>query len=235
MRVPVAGLEASGIGCAFGVLLLVLGSVSIGRDEMDQSARCTIESCEQAAVATIGMNSLCRPHFISTCFARIGTYTALQNEHRLGEVPAESLRRFIHDCMRGADRIEQEARDIGERERTRLDELILLVADLGRHLRRSPRKAASIRIKLRSKRPVQKWEEVTETRVISRHGALTHCGHPLEIGQSLRVIRVDDGKAADARVAWCQGTSEGLRDVGIEFQDCPNFWGLDWEAPGNNP
>lgn len=192
--------------------------------------RCSVDACERPGVATIGMHFFCRQHFIAACSTQLETYIKLLSERRLGEIPVESLRRFIRDSVREADTLEKDARDLDNVERGLLLHIILSAADLGRHLRRSPRKAASIPIELRSKKPRELWQEGTQTQLISRYGASTRCQHPLEIDEILRVIRMDTGRAADARVAWSREKSEGQHDVGIEFLDCDNFWGLDWDA-----
>jgi len=76
------------------------------------------------------------------------------------------------------------------------------------------------------------WEEETQTRVISRYGALVKCQHAVEADERVRVVRADNGRQAHARVAWHQRKGEGPPDVGIEFLDCDNFWELDWESSG---
>ena len=197
---------------------------------MTHAERCGIPGCEKPAAASLDARPLCPEHFISTCHTQLEAYTELQKERRLGEISVDSLRQFIRDCVRGADSVEQDARHLDNLERARLLDIILSAADLGRYLRRSPRKVACIPIQVRSKKPRELWQEDTETRVISRYGALAQCEHSLEIDETLRVIRIDSGRAADARVAWCQRKSEGQRDIGIEFLDCDNFWGLDWDV-----
>jgi hypothetical protein len=196
--------------------------------------RCSVAACGRPGAAVLGADFFCRQHFIASCGTQLQAYIKLLDQRRLGDLPVESLRRFIRDCMREADNFERDARDLDNVERGRLLDIILSAADLGRHLRRSPRKVASISIELRSKKPRELWQEETKTRLISRYGALTRCQHSLEIDEPLRVIRMDNGRATDARVAWSQQKSEGQHDVGVEFLDCDNFWGLDWDAPDSD-
>lgn len=210
-----------GLGSAF---LLTPGA------EMLRSERCSAPRCEQPGVATVESHFFCRAHFISTCLGHLEEYAKLREERRLGEISPESLRRFIHESARQADDIERAVRDMDNLERARLLDIIVLAAELGRHLRRSPRMVAAIPIRVRSKMPGERWEEETETRLISRYGALAKCRHSLEIDQVVRVIRIDDGRATDARVAWHQGESESSPGVGLEFLECENFWGMDWDT-----
>src|SRR5271157_3032763 len=193
-----------------------------------ETENCSASGCWRAAAAFLEDHPLCRKHFIDSCEAELEVYQRLLSENRLGEVPPESARRFVNQCTQQADNIEQGARDLDDRDRERLLNLIILAAELGRHLRRSPRKVASIAVQVHSEKSKQRWEEKTETQVISRYGASVKCQHYLEIGESIRVVRLDNGRKADARVAWHLRKQDGHPKVGIEFLNCDNFWELDW-------
>jgi hypothetical protein len=127
-----------------------------------------------------------------------------------------------------ADNIERSARDLDDLDRERLIDLIFLTAELGGHLRRSPRTVSSIAIQACSEKPGQGWVEKTETRLISRYGALVKSQGSPEIGETLRVVRLDNGRKAVARVAWQVRKKRGQSEIGIEFLNCDNFWELDW-------
>lgn len=94
--------------------------------------------------------------------------------------------------------------------------------------RRSPRRAASIPVWLRREGQFRTWEEEAETRVLSRYGAGLPCRHSVEAGATLAIVRRDNGQHASARVIYCRYNAEGCREIGIEFLNCENFWGLDW-------
>jgi len=94
--------------------------------------------------------------------------------------------------------------------------------------RRSPRRAVSIRVWLRREGHSHTWEEETETRVLSRYGAGLSCRRSVEAGAALVIVRRDDGQRANARVSYCRYDAEGRREIGIEFLNCDNFWGGDW-------
>ena len=115
-------------------------------------------------------------------------------------------------------------------ERARLLAVILSAAELGRHLRRSPRKVLAIPVRLLSEDPRERWEEDTETVTVSRCGALVRSQHSAELDQRLRVLRPDEGRQARARVAWCPPERETNPLLAVEFIDSDNFWGLDWGA-----
>lgn len=142
----------------------------------------------------------------------------------------ESMRRFIHECVRQADEIEHKGEDLDHLERALLVHIIERATDLGLHLRRSPRKAASIAVSLRCDKLGGAWEEETETVLLSRYGASLRCDHPAKPGETVEVVRSDTGQRAQARVAWQLPSGNESVRIGVEFVGCDNFWGLDWAA-----
>ena len=194
-----------------------------------ETENCCALGCQRVAIASLEARPLCRNHFIESCKVELEVYRRQLRENHPGDMFPESAKRFIHQCMQQADNIERSARNLDDLDRERLLNLIILAAELGRHLRRSPRTVSSIAIQVRSEKLGQRWEERTETRVISRYGALVKCQHYPEIGESLGVVRLDNGRKAIARVAWHVRKGDGQAEVGIEFPDCDNFWELDWK------
>jgi len=112
----------------------------------------------------------------------------------------------------------------------RLLNVMRSAGDRSDDLRRSLRKPISIPLRLSFEDALAPWEEETKTLLISRYGALVQCHRALQVGQQLRVARIDWGREARARVAWCARKGEAQAQLAIEFLDCDNFWGLDWGA-----
>jgi hypothetical protein len=198
---------------------------------MQNAEQCSIAGCGQALAATLDGETFCREHFISICYTRLDRYDEIRKGPGLSAADTESVRRFIHECTRFADEIEHSALDLDNLERAKLLHIILTASELGRHLRRSPRKVAAIAVRLSSEKLGGAWEEDTETVLVSRYGALVRCKHPAKAGETLHVIRADTGEKALARVAWQRpsGNSGGEDTrIGVEFVGCENFWGLDW-------
>ena len=189
---------------------------------------CNTDGCAQAVVASLDGESYCREHFISMCYTRLDRYDEIRKGPGLSATNTDSVRRFIHECTRAADQMEHGAKDLDNLDRAKLLHIILSASELGRHLRRSPRKVATIPVRLSSERIGSAWEEDTETVLLSRYGALVRCKHVAKAGETLQVIRADTGEKAAARVAWQRPLdNEGVR-IGVEFVSCENFWGLDW-------
>ena len=197
---------------------------------MAKTEPCTVLGCEKAAAASLDGVSFCQEHFISTCYKEIDRYTHLVREAGFRRTAAESMHHFLTECTRQATDLSQHAEELDNLARARLLDILLSAADLSRHLRRSPRKVATLALRLHCEKPGRTWEEETKTRVLSRHGALVECQHPAQSGDALLVLRLDSGRQALARVVWCHQKEEGRREIGIEFLDCDNFWELDWSV-----
>jgi hypothetical protein len=198
---------------------------------MTNVEKCKVESCDNAIAASLDGEALCRQHFIATCYKRLDQYDEIRKGPGLSATNTESVRRFIHECTRIADEMDHTAQDLDNLDRAKLLHIILSASELGRHLRRSPRKVAAIPVRLSSERLGGAWEEDTETVLVSRYGALVRCKHPAKAGETLHVIRADTGEKAVARVAWQRPSgNSGSEDtrIGVEFVACENFWGLDW-------
>jgi hypothetical protein len=197
---------------------------------MTHTDKCHFQGCSQDIAASLDGEALCREHFISQCYARLDRYDDLRKGPGLDATNTESVRRFIHECTRSADEMEHGEEDLDNLDRAKLLHIILSASELGRHLRRSPRKVATIPVRLSSDKLGGIWEEDTETVLVSRYGALVRCKHAAKAGETLHVIRADTGEKTLARVAWQRPAgSEDVR-IGVEFVACENFWGLDWGA-----
>lgn len=101
---------------------------------------CSITNCEQPVVSSLDREALCRTHFISVCYTRLDQYNEIRWGHALSTQEAETMRRFIHVCLLQADEIERATENLDNLERAKLLLIILLSIELGRHLRRNPRK-----------------------------------------------------------------------------------------------
>jgi hypothetical protein len=197
---------------------------------MTRTGHCSFADCGQAVVSSLEGEELCREHFISVCYTRLDLYSQIHHGRGMNDSETELKRRFVHECLRQSNEIEQDGRNLDPLERALLVHIMERASDLGRHLRRSPRKATSISVSLCCDKVGAAWEEKTETVLLSRYGASLRCGHPAEPGETVEVVRSDTGQKAHARVAWqLPSGDEGVR-IGVEFVGCDNFWGLDWTA-----
>ena len=197
---------------------------------MTISMPCSVTECGQAAVAPLDGKALCRAHFISVCYARLDAYEEMRKGAGLSKEDTEPARRFVHECTRAADEIEHSADNLDNLDRAKLLHIILSASELGRHLRRSPRKVATIPVHLSCDKLGGAWEEDTETVLVSRYGALVQCKHPAKAGETIQLMRADTGEQVVARVVWQRPLATDDVRIGVEFVGCENFWGLDWGA-----
>ncbi len=198
--------------------------------QMAEIERCSVQDCERQSAISLEMRFYCREHFISTCYDRLEECRRWLDGRLSRDATADTVGHFLAECSRHASELADEAADLTNLERDRLLHIVLWAADLSRYLRRSLRKAVSIPVRLCREELGRAWEEETETRLLSRHGASLECQHAVEMGETLLVVRTDTGRQARARVAWLQRRKEGRREIGIEFLDCEDFWELEWST-----
>ena len=148
-------------------------------------------------------------------------------EQPLEKSTVESMQQFVEESARQATHIAHTVDDLDNLQRARLLDILLWAGELIRRLRRGPRKAAIVPIQLRSETPGRPWEEETKTRMLSRHGALVECHHPVQVGENLKVLRLDTRQEAQARVAWQRRKGSGGSEIGIEFTSSVELWDVD--------
>ncbi len=151
---------------------------------MKETLQCSFSGCERPAAGSLATRPLCREHFIITCYARLQASDEHMREQGFDDRAAESVSQLVHECVEQASNLAEKARDLSNLERARLVDILLWAARLGRRLRRSPRWVAALPIRVWSERPGGSWEEETETRVLSRYGALVECEHAAKTGET---------------------------------------------------
>lgn len=185
---------------------------------------CEYRGCDRPATSALTNRRYCGEHFIATGRAELSRFFQMVQENRLAEIPRETVRRWIDECVREADALDRRESGLDDSLRGQLQDLILSAVELGRNLRRSPRVVANIHLRVGG----GEWREETDTKLISRFGALITVHHPVAVNEMLTIVRPDRGRAVHARVAWIHKTAPQTSDVGIEFLDAENFWELDW-------
>jgi hypothetical protein len=197
---------------------------------MPKTDSCATNGCGRLSATVLDIRPLCREHFIASCYLHLDEYGRLLEESRYRDTTTELVRRFLSDCTRHAADLAQTARDLDNLERARLLDILLRAGELSRHLRRSPRKVASIAVVLSSDKLGQSWDEATQTRVISRFGAAVECSHEVDVGDALLLERTDRHAQVRARVAWRQPKPGERFEIGLEFLHSENFWDIDWNS-----
>jgi hypothetical protein len=187
---------------------------------------CSVPECTEEGIASIDGRVLCRTHFLTSSYQRLEAISGQIHRQEFQERQADAAGRFLEGCMHDAADIACAVGAPSNLERARVLDVLLWASELHSRLRRGPRMPARIPVLLRSGAPEGSWEEQTETQLLSRHGAQLRCRHELRVDERLTCVRLDNGRQAEARVAWvARKGAEGL-EVGIEFLVDKNFWGL---------
>jgi len=188
-----------------------------------------MQACGHPVAASLDARPFCRQHFIVACYEKLDLCIRWLEDEHFQETNADLARHFLAECTRHATELAQNVAGLQNLERARLLDIVLRASEVCRHLRRTPRKVASIPVRLQSQKTGSPWEEETQTRVLSRHGALLECQHPVETDEILIVVRMDTGQKAQARVAWQRCTGSRRFAIGIEFLGEEKLWNIDWD------
>ncbi len=194
---------------------------------MREIESCGAPGCSRPAAGTVESRPLCLEHFLTACYGKLDRCAQQLREQPLEQSTVESMQRFVEESARQTTHIAHTHDDLDNLQRARLLDILLWAGELSRRLRRGPRKAAIVPIHLRCERPGGPWEEETKTRMLSRHGALVECHHPVQVGETLKVLRLDTGQEAQARVAWHRRKGSGWSEIGIEFTSPVDLWEVD--------
>jgi hypothetical protein len=152
-------------------------------------------------------------------------------DHQISQEEAEAVSRFLQECMRSAADIATAPEMPTNLQRAQVFDVLLWASELHGRLRRSPRRMAKFPILLRSDIPGRAWQVRAETQVVSRHGMRVSCRADLREKDTVTCIRLDNGRRAEATVAWANRDDSGGCEAGLQFVREENFWGLAWDQP----
>ena len=201
---------------------------------MDERVECAISDCLKPTAALFGGKFYCRGHFVATCYERLDFCADLLRTRSFSHQTSDEMRKFIAECTQQAAKLSETAKDLNHIERARLLDILFYASDIGSHMRRSPRKALAIPVRLHCETPGRPWQEDALTRLVSRFGGMLECQQTILPGNVLVVEHLDSGRSADARLVWGWRARSGSFVVALEFIDCANFWELDWSEPPAN-
>jgi hypothetical protein len=180
---------------------------------------------------SLGDRSVCRSHYLAYCYRRLETISQYVKDHQISQEEADAATRFLQDCMRSTADIASAQEMPTNLERAQVFDVLLWASELHGRLRRSPRRLARFPILLRSEIPGRSWEVRAETQVVSRHGMRVSCRADIRAKDTLTCIRLDNGRRAEAAVAWTNRNDSGESEAGLQFLRDENFWGLVWDPP----
>ena len=191
-----------------------------------ENSHCSFESCEDAAAVDLGARPLCAAHFFPVCTQELeSSYQQLRTQpFEPGAI--ESFKNFLGACAKQAQELGSDRQSADVQTQAQCMQFLLRISQLGQRLRRSPRMAAAVPVWLRREDLNRTWEDETHTTTISRHGAGLVCHYPVQTGGTLILCRKNGGARVRARVVYCDYDSDGRRQIGVEFLDPQDIWGL---------
>jgi hypothetical protein len=127
-------------------------------------------------------------------------------------------------------RVGLEFLDLSYGSRAELNEFVVELLD---YARRGTRVAKRLTVTLRSLRAADSQEELAETVILSRYGGLLICRANFQEGEPV-FLRWPGGKrGSNAQIVYRRpGGPSGLFELGFEFKEHEDFWGLEFQ-PGN--
>jgi hypothetical protein len=192
---------------------------------------CCEPDCKETGTLSVGGECVCRSHYLSHCYRRLGAIAEEIKNNQFNHDEGEAASRFLQDCMRSAADVASTQDQLTNLERAQIFDILLWSSELHGRLRRSPRRVAKFPILLRSDIPGRCWEERVETKMVSRHGMRISCRSDVRLKDTLTCTRLDNGRRAEAVVAWTSRNSFDEVEAGLEFSRDDNFWGLVWGEP----
>ena len=107
--------------------------------------------------------------------------------------------------------------------------LALFIQKLITYVRRGVRVSKRVHITLRTQESDKGSQELAETVVISRHGGLMVARARCMVGDTPYIWWPEEKRGAYARIVHRrQNGAAGLAELGFEFIDDTNFWGIDF-------
>ena len=190
---------------------------------------CATSSCSGPSVVTLGKQAYCREHFIQTCYEVLEECEEQFKEPDHGdELACDTRRRSLQEIADQSTTTSLTHGDLSHLEQVQLLDLVRWAGDLIRQVRRGPRKRVSIPVRLCLKSLSQTYAEETLAREVSRHGTSLTCSLPINVGELVKMERMDTGERVEGIVRWRERRDGASLHLGLEFYGCNNFWRLQW-------
>jgi hypothetical protein len=178
-------------------------------------------------VVTLGKHDYCCEHFIQTCYERLEECEEKFNERdQANELERDTRRRFLQEIVDQSTTTSLTHVNLSNLERIQLLDLVRWAGDLIQQIRRGPRKRVSIPVLLYLKSSSKTCSEETLVREVSQHGTSLRCSLPINVGELVKMERMDTGERVEGIVRWRERLAGSTVHLGLEFYGCKNFWRL---------
>jgi len=110
-----------------------------GRFEMGTERNCIVDSCENAAAASLAQQDLCLDHFLCRCYEHLDRLDPRRDGSGLGSVHIDLTKTFVEECSRKALDVSLQFPNLTNLQRGRLLDILLWAGELFVLLRTSSR------------------------------------------------------------------------------------------------
>lgn len=162
--------------------------------------------------------------FVVASYAKLGELERSKHTWCFGGPAWEFAHRFTRECIQAATHYSMQEPALSNLERARLIDIALWANEIGQCLRRSPRRPLNIKIRLSSMIGDAHLQEDTFTLDVNRHGARMKCQNPVDPGDMLNIVRLDNGDQTAVRVVWRHPDPSGAQQIGVEVIGQEDFW-----------
>jgi hypothetical protein len=205
------------------------GYEGLGSNVRDQT--CGWSGCGSVAEATLEGRALCRNHFYDVATKRLEEHrTRLQRISPVGK-DRIAVSRFLTEMISEATTLVAKAKLLAPWQRDQFFELSLAGVDLFKRVQRNPRTVRNMPILIYRETDSPAQWELTNTVDVSKQGACVATNRSWESGEKLWIEKPTNQVRAQARIAWVKTNAPSQTLIGLEIQDCEDFWGLGADSP----
>jgi hypothetical protein len=179
------------------------------------------------SVVTLVKQDYCREHFIQTCYEHLEECAEKFKERdQADELACDTSRRSLQEIVDQSTVTSLTDADLSNLERIQLLDIVRWAGDIIRQIRRGPRKQVSIPVRLYLESSGLTCAEETLVCEVSQHGSALTCSLPINVGELVKVERMDTGERVEGIVRWRERRDGTSLLLGLEFSHCNNFWRL---------
>lgn len=186
-----------------------------------------ISGCRAPSLITLVKQAYCREHFIQTCYEQLEECAGnFKERDQADELACDERRRSLQEIVDQSTTTSLTHGDLTNLERIQLLDIVRWAGDLIRQIRRGPRKRVSIPVRLYLESSSQTCAEETLVREVSQRGSSLTCSFPINVGELVKIERMDTGERVEGIVRWRERLDGTSLHLGLEFYGCNNFWRL---------
>jgi hypothetical protein len=193
---------------------------------MTASELCQWTGCHFSGDAVLEGRLLCRDHFHHSASKKLNQYQSRLREANESDAERASLIRFVSEVISQTTLLVSRTKLLGDAQRELFLRLSRSSLQFYKRIQRDPRQDKRQPVLLSRISGKSTDQETTKTVNLSLKWACLESSLGWELGEQLRITRLDTKATALARVARLDKADAGIRKIGIEIMDADDFWTL---------